>query len=115
MGKSLKKALVKFDFGHQIAKSMGLPDPAGDLLYGDQKALTPAEQAAKSAKAQLDQDAEVTRQQGILAANATSLAANSAADNTASVIAGGSASEADTSGTDLKRKRVSSLSSTLGV
>lgn len=115
MGKKFKKLVAKFDFGHQMAKGMGLPDPSGDALYGDAKALSPAEQAQKSAKAQLDQDAEVERQKGILAANATSLAANSAADNAATVIAGGSAGEADTSGTDLKRKRVASLSSTLGV
>jgi hypothetical protein len=47
MGKKVKKTIVKFDLGHQFAKKMGLPDPVGDAVYGDYKALSPAEQSAK--------------------------------------------------------------------
>lgn len=57
MSKSLKKVtkvLAKFDLGHQYGKSMGLPDPSGDAIYGDNKALSPAEQTAKTAEAQMD-------------------------------------------------------------
>lgn len=52
MGKKIRKAVAKFDLGHQFAKKMGLPDPAGDALYGSEKALSPAEQAEKAAKEQ---------------------------------------------------------------
>lgn len=114
MGKKIRKVVAKFDFGHQFAKGLGLPDPSGDALYGSEKALSPQEQAAKLAKEGMDQQAELARQQQIIAANATSLAANNAVDNTATVVAGGSA-DASAAGTDLKRKRVASLSSTLGV
>jgi len=50
MGKKVRKAVAKFDLGHQFAKKMGLPDPAGDTLYGSERALSPAEQAEKAAK-----------------------------------------------------------------
>jgi len=55
MGKKIKKTLAKFDLGHQAAKSFGLPEPSGDALYGSAKALSPAEQAQKAAKAQAQQ------------------------------------------------------------
>lgn len=113
--KKLRKVVAKFDLGHQFGKKAGLPDPSGDLFYGSDKALSPQEQAAKLAKEGQDQQAELARQQQIIADNATALAANNAVQNTATVIAGGSADAADTAGSDLKRKRVSSLSSTLGV
>lgn len=115
MGKKIRKVVAKFDLGHQFGKKAGLPDPSGDLFYGSDKALSPQEQAAKLAKEGQDQQAELARQQQIIADNATALAANSAVQNTATVIAGGSADAADVTSTDLKRKRVSSLSSTLGV
>lgn len=117
MGKSfkkLRKVVAKFDLGHQYGKKMGLPDPSGDLFYGSDKALSPTEQAAVLAKEAGEQQAELARQQKIIADNATALAANSAVENTATVVAGGSAGMLD-EGTDLKRKRVASLSSTLGV
>lgn len=104
--------VAKFDLVHQLVKKAGLPDPSGDLLYGSEKALSPQEQAAKQAKEGLDQQMELARQQQIIADNAVSLAANKAVDNTATVIAGGSAEAVDS---DLKRKRVASMSSTLGV
>lgn len=50
MGKKIRKVVAKFDLGHQLAKKMGLPDPAGDTLYGSERALSPAEQAEKAAK-----------------------------------------------------------------
>jgi hypothetical protein len=48
MSKKIKKNLAKFDLGHQFVKKMGLPDPLGDAIYGDYKALSPAEQSAKA-------------------------------------------------------------------
>lgn len=112
--KKLRKVVAKFDLGHQYGKAAGLPDPSGDLFYGSDKALSPMEQQAKQAKESQEQQAELARQQKIIADNATALAANSAVENTATVVAGGSAEAVDM-GTDLKRKRVASLSSTLGV
>lgn len=46
----VRKLVAKFDLGHQFGKKMGLPDPAGDLLYGSDKALSPTEAAEKAAK-----------------------------------------------------------------
>jgi hypothetical protein len=118
MSKSLKKVrkiAAKFDLGHKYGKAAGLPDPSGDLFYGSDKALSPQEQAAKIAKEGQDQQAELARQQQIIADNATALAANNSVENTASVVAGGSADAADAMGSDLKRRRAASLSSTLGV
>lgn len=115
MSKKIRKTVAKFDLGHQFGKKAGLPDPSGDLFYGSDRALSPQEQAAKVAKDQQNQQAELARQQQIIADNATALAANSAVDNTATVVAGGSADAADALGSDLKRKRNPSLSSTLGI
>lgn len=115
MGKKIKKVVAKFDIGHQLIKKAGLPDPSGDLLYGSEKALSPTEQAAVNAQKMQDQQAELARQQQIIADNATALAANSSVDNTATVVAGGSAGAADELTSDLKRRRQGSLSSTLGV
>lgn len=118
MGKAFKKVrklAAKFDLGHKYGKAAGLPDPSGDLFYGSDKALSPQEQAAKLAKEGQDQQMELARQQQIIAENATALAANSAVENTATVVAGGTASSVDEGLSDLKRKRVASVSSTLGV
>lgn len=52
--KKVTKVLAKFDLGHQYGKSMGLPDPSGDLIYGSDRALSPAERADKLAKTQMD-------------------------------------------------------------
>jgi hypothetical protein len=49
LGKKIRKVVAKFDLGHQVGKKMGLPDPSGDLFYGNDKALSPAEQAQKNA------------------------------------------------------------------
>lgn len=114
MGKKLRKLGAKLDFGAKVFKGFGLPDPAGDAIHGEFRTLTPQEQAAKLAKEAGSQQAELARQQQIIKDNAATLAANSAVENTATVVAGGSADAADL-GTDLKRKRVASLSSTLGV
>ncbi len=113
--KKVRKLAAKFDLGHKYGKAAGLPDPSGDLFYGSDKALSPTEQAAVLAKEAGDQQAELAKQQKIIADNATALAANSAVENTASVIAGGSAGVLDEGMSDLKRRRGSSLSSTLGV
>lgn len=50
MSKKIRKTVARFDLGHQFAKKYGLPDPAGDAIYGSDRALTPQEQAAKDAE-----------------------------------------------------------------
>lgn len=113
MGKKVKKLAKQtvgaFTFGVVGENVYGKGNPITGLT--GQNAALAAEEAAKKQQAQ---QGELARQQQIIAENATALAANSAVDNTATVVAGGSAGLVD-DGTDLKRKRVSSLSSTLGV
>lgn len=123
LGKSFKKAFkkvrkvaAKFDLGHQVGKKLGLPDPSGDALYGSDKALSPAEQSAadqaKLAQAQRDQEAQLAAQRTAMQLNMTT---DLARDNTATVVAGGSAMGFDSS-TNLKKRRAGgSLSSTLGL
>lgn len=62
MSKKIKKTLAKFDLGHQLGKKMGLPDPSGDLFYGKDKALSPAEQAQKNAMDMAKQQAQQAEQ-----------------------------------------------------
>lgn len=61
--KSIKKLVSKFDLGHQLVKKLGLPDPSGDLLYGSEKALSPAEQAQKNAMDMAKQQAAQSQQE----------------------------------------------------
>lgn len=61
--KKLRKVAATFDLGHRVGKSLGLPDPSGDALYGKNKALTPAEQAQKQARDLAQQQAEIAQQQ----------------------------------------------------
>lgn len=75
MGKKIRKVVAKFDLGHQVGKKLGLPDPSGDLFYGSDKALSPAEQAQKNALDMAKQQAAQAEQQ----ATAQLLAANEAA------------------------------------
>jgi len=63
MSKKIIKKIAKFDLGHQAVKKMGLPDPAGDALYGDSKALSPAEQSQKQAADLAKQQATQADQQ----------------------------------------------------
>jgi len=122
MGKKIFKSITKV-MGSKFMDPLGLNKsgmltPVESMLAGEASPLDGLTGAAtiRAAEASQKQQAELAKQQQIIQNNATTLAANSAADNTATVIAGGSASAADDgSGTDLKRKRVSSLSSTLGV
>ena len=113
MGKKVKsltkKAVGAFTFGVAGENVYGANNPVTGLT--GQNAAAAAADAAEKSQAQ---QRELARQQQILAENATALAANSSVDNTATVVAGGSA---DASGdpTDLKRRRQGSLSSTLGV
>ena len=74
MGKKIRKVVAKFDLGHQVGKKIGLPDPSGDLFYGSDKALSPAEQAQKNAL-------DMAKQQGAQAEQAatTQLAASNEA------------------------------------
>lgn len=73
--KKIRKIAAKFDLGHQIGKKLGLPDPSGDLIYGSDKALSPAEQAQKNAMDMAKQQA----QQAENMANIQMQAANEAA------------------------------------
>lgn len=111
MGKKVKsltkKTVGAFTFGVVGENVYGANNPVTGLT--GQNAAVAAEAQAKKAQ---EQQGELARQQQIIKENAVSLAANSSADNTATVVAGGSADAADP---DIKRKRVSSLSSTLGV
>lgn len=109
--KKLRKVAAKFDLGHQFGKQFGLPDPAGDTLYGADRKLTPQEMAAKDAKATRDQAAALQAQQQLIQSN---FATDLRGENLSSVIAGGTA-DATASATDpTKRKKASGLSSTLG-
>lgn len=128
--KKIRKVAAKLDLGHQYGKQMGLPDPSGDLFYGSDKALSPAELAQKNAKAQADQQAEAQRQaaeQANLARQQAEQQAQQMAlmqanfqtdlkgENLNSVIAGGTADMASAEADPAKRKKASGLSSTLGL
>lgn len=110
--KKLKKVVAKFDIGHKLAKQFGLPDPSGDLLYGKDKALSPAEQQEKQAKATRDQAAALQAQQQLIQAN---FAADLRGENLSNVIAGGSAELSEGTLDPTKRKKASGLSTTLGL
>lgn len=124
--KKIRKAVAKFDLGHQAVKSMGLPDPSGDLLYGDSKALTPAEQNAKLQKEQMEQASKASedalRQQAEFDAQAQRLASNqagltgaNAAKDTTKFDIGGMDSP-DTILDDMRKRRgKSATSSQLGI
>jgi len=46
--KKARRAVSKVTVGHKVLKGMGLPDPSGDLKYGSDRTLSPAEAAAKA-------------------------------------------------------------------
>lgn len=77
--KKIKKIVAKFDLGHQIGKKLGLPDPSGDLLYGSEKALSPAEQAQKNAMDMAKQQAAQAEAMATTQLNASNEAAAQAA------------------------------------
>lgn len=77
--KKIKKIVAKFDLGHQIGKKLGLPDPSGDLLYGSEKALSPAEQAQKNAMDMAKQQAAQAEAMATTQLNASNEAASQAA------------------------------------
>lgn len=79
MSKKIRKVVAKFDLGHQFAKKLGLPDPSGDLFYGSDKALSPAEQAQKNALDMAKQQAAQAEQM----ANTQLAASNEAAQQAA--------------------------------
>jgi len=124
--KKIRKVLVKGDIGGQVLKSMGLPDPAGDALYGSDKILTPAEQNAKLQKEQMEQAAKASdaamRQQAEFDAQAQRLASNqagltgaNAANDTTKFDIGGMDSP-DTILDDMRKRRgKSATSSQLGI
>lgn len=126
----IRKVAAKFDLGHQYGKKMGLPDPSGDLLYGSDRALSPAELAQKTANenARLQADAQnqaaeqasLARQQQESQAQAMALMQSNfqtdlKGENLNSVVAGGTADATAAAVDPLKRKRASGLSSTLGI
>lgn len=75
MSKKIRKIVAKFDLGHQFGKKLGLPDPSGDLLYGSDKALSPAEQAQKNALDMAKQQAQQAEQQAMMQLQASNEAA----------------------------------------
>lgn len=115
MGKKVRKALNVATFGLSgAAEKLATPLVTGPLT-SIEESLTGANisSAMKSANAQA---MALEQQKNVIAQNAAQLAASSVADNTANVVAGGSAGMADeNSGGDLMRKRRASISSVLGV
>lgn len=77
--KKLRKVVAKFDIGHQVGKKIGLPDPSGDLFYGSDKALSPAEQAQKNALDMAKQQAQQAEDQANMQLQASNEAAQQAA------------------------------------
>lgn len=75
MSKKIRKVVAKFDLGHQFGKKLGLPDPSGDLFYGSDKALSPAEQAQKNALDMAKQQAQQAEQQAAMQMQASNEAA----------------------------------------
>lgn len=112
MGKKLKKVVAKFDLGHQFGKKMGLPDPAGDAIYGSERAKTPAEQAEAAAKAGREHASLLQAQQLQMQTN---FATDLRGENLGSVVAGGTADASGFSEDPTKRKKASGLSSALGL
>jgi hypothetical protein len=110
--KKLKKVVAKFDFGHQMVKKMGLPDPSGDALYGSDAAQSPAEMQAEQAKLARDQAAQLQAQQQVIQSN---FATDLKGENLNSVIAGGTADMSASAIDPTKRKKASGLSATLGM
>lgn len=104
--------VAKFDLGHQFGKKMGLPDPSGDLLYGSDRAKTPAEQAEEFAKAGREQAAALQAQQQVMQTN---FATDLRGENLGNVVAGGTADTTGYADDPTKRKKASGLSSTLGL
>lgn len=78
MSKKIRKVVAKFDLGHQFGKKLGLPDPAGDLLYGSDKALSPSEAAQKAAKDAADANGAVTSESVPVAISDETMAARDA-------------------------------------
>lgn len=78
MSKKIRKVAAKFDLGHQFAKKFGLPDPAGDALYGSDRALSPTEQAEKAAKDAAEAAGAVTPESVPVAVSDDTLAARDA-------------------------------------
>ena len=122
----IDKNLVKFDFVHQGLKSMGLPDPVNDLVYGESKALTPAEQNAKMQQQQMEaatkasedaiqQQAEFDARSQRLASNQAGLTGANAASDTTKFDIGGMDSP-DTILDDMRKRRgKATTSSQLGI
>lgn len=79
MSKKIRKVIAKFDLGHQFGKKLGLPDPSGDLFYGSDKALSPAEQAQKNALDMAKQQAQQAEAQANMQLQASNEAASQAA------------------------------------
>lgn len=77
--KKIRKLVAKFDLGHQVGKKLGLPDPSGDLFYGSDKALSPAEQAQKNAMEMAKQQAAQAEAQATTQLQASNEAAQQAA------------------------------------
>jgi len=78
MSKKIRATVAKFDLGHQFGKKFGLPDPAGDALYGSDRALSPTEAAEKAAKDAAEAAGAVTPESVPVAVSDDTLAAREA-------------------------------------
>ena len=125
--KKVQKVVSKFDIGHKIVKQAGLPDPFGDILYGENRTLSPTEAAAKMQQKQfnaqmkaeqdaLNQQALFDQQAKLMSQNAAGpLDSNQMADTT-KVDIGGAAESSDTIVADMRRrKRGQNTSTQLGI
>lgn len=123
MGKKIKGLAKKVGkvatLGIDIKKATGALSGGlvGENVYGESNplnSLTGANVRA-AAEASARQQAEIQRQQQIISTNAAALAANSTVDNTANVVAGGTAAQDAGDMVDLKKRRAQTVSSVLGV
>jgi hypothetical protein len=125
--KKVTKVLVKGDLGYAALKSMGMSTPGGDLMYGDNKLLTPAEKNQQMQQEQMEaqtrasddamkQQALFDEQASRIASNQAALQGSNAAQDTTRFELGGSDTP-DGILEDMRRRRNkgSSTSSQLGI
>ena len=125
--KKVNKVLVKGDLVHQTLKGAGLPDPINDTVYGEAKALSPAESAAKMQQKQFDaqmkaeqdalnQQALFDKQAKLMSQNAAGLLDSNQMADTTKVDIGGAAESSDSIVADMRRrKRGQNTSTQLGI
>lgn len=121
MGKSVQKIFSKVatigSGGMNKLVPGGWASPVESALAGEASPLDGITGAAatRAAAQAAEQQAALARQAQIIQTNAQAVQANSANDNTANVVAGGTADDSDATGSDLKRRARTTVSSTLGI